>query len=525
MSRLEVQAETVKLARLLGVPESRLQGYAQLDAVRLRAIRESASAAIFDDARPMLVRVAAASKLLPVPLIALVAEKIFGTMLCARTVGLIAPQRALEVTLKLPDAFLADASSQIDPRSVKELIAGIPVARVKSVAAQLIQRGDYVTMGRFVDYVPRETIRSVIESIGDNAVLLHTAFFVENKSRLNDIMDLLSESRMREIVRLAGRAESGVWPEALALMNQVSREWRGKIGDLTADEDAEFLTQMLKLTQDANLWDALLPVIACMSPEHRRKLAQIPALANAEVLHSIITSAHVNGLWAELLPLVSFMDADARKTAAQVVEHLPQEVLIGLIEAADAGKLWPDLIGILSDMDETEKRQIVGLIGEQHDSILERLLQAVQSHDLWGPILPLVAYMGETARKTAARVVPGFPVEVLQRLIATANTLSLWPELIGILADMEKKEQRDVIGLMLLQTDEVLRALLAAVQGRRLWADLLPLLPDIGDADLRRLVYLLPGNADLQELKTHAVRLSLWQRIEAPVRERFSGVQ
>lgn len=439
MSRLGVQAETIKLARLLGVPESRLQGYAHLDAVSLRAIRESASAAIFDDARPMLVRVAAASKLLPVPLIALVAEKIFGTMLCARTVGLIAPQRALEVTLKLPDAFLADASSQIDPRSVKEFIAGIPVARVKTVAAQLIQREDYVTMGRFVDYVPRETIRSVIESIGDNAVLLHTAFFVENKSRLNDIMDLLPESRLREIVRLAGRPESGVWAEALALMNQVSREWCGRIGDLTADEDAVFLTQMLKLTQDADLWDALLPVIACMSPQHRRKLAQIPVLADVQILNAIIYSTHVNGLWAEFLPLVGFMGADARKAAAQVMEHLPQELLAGLIEAADTEKLWPALIGILTDM--------------------------------------------------------------------------------------QKREQREVIGLVLQQADGVLRALFEAVQGRHLWASLLPLLHDLSDADVKRLAHLLPDYADLHEIEIHAVRLGLWQRLEAPLRERFSSIQ
>ena len=524
MSRLEVQAETIKLARLLGVPESRLQGYSHLDAVSLRAIRESASAAIFDDARPMLVRVAAASKLLPVSLIAMVAEKIFGTMLCARTVGLIAPQRALEVTLKLPDAFLADASSQIDPRSVKELIAGIPVARVKTIAAQLIQRRDYVTMGRFVDYVPRETIRSVIESIRDNAVLLHVAFYVENKSRLNDIMDLLPESRLREIVRLAGGAHSEMWPEALALMNQVSPQWRGRIGDLTAAEDTNFLTGLLRRTQETDLWDALLPVIGCMSVASRRKLAQIPALADAEVLQGIIHSAHANDLWAELLPLVSFMGVDARKAAAQVVEHLPQKVLVGLIEAASAENLWPDLIGILSDMDETEKRLIVGLIGEQDDSILKQLLVAVHAEDLWGQVLPLVAYMGKPARKTAARVVPGLSEDVLQRLLTTADALNLWSDLIGILVDMDKSEQQQVVGLILLQTDDVLGALLEASHSQSLWADLLPLLHDLADADLHRLARLLPQRADLQELEAQAVRLGLWHRMEIPLRERFVGV-
>lgn len=409
MSRLEAQAERIKLARLFEVPEERLQKLAHLDAADLRAIREAASGVIFDDARPVLMRAAAASKLLPVSALALVGEKVFGSMLCARIAGLIAPQRALEVTLKLPDAFLAKVSSQIDPRSAKEVIAGIPVQRVKAVAALLIERGDYVTMGRFVDHIPRETIRSVIEDIRDNAVLLHVAFYVENKSRLNDIIDLLPETRLREIVKLSARKGADIWPEALALMNQVSPEWRGLIGDLTADEDAAFLTQMLQLTQEADLWDALLPVIACMSPLHLRKLAQLPALADVEVLRSIVASAHANGLWASLLPLVAHMPEPARKAAASVVENLPREVLQQLLETASAQNLWPDLIGVLLMMDATEKQEVARLIGEQDESLLQDLLAAVDAADLWADILPLMSDLQESVRPTAARLLARFP--------------------------------------------------------------------------------------------------------------------
>lgn len=514
MSRLEAQAERIKLARLLDVPESRLHFLEAVDAASLRAIRETASAVIFDDARATLTRVATASKLLPVAMVALVGERIFGSMLCARIAGLIAPQRALEVSLRLSDAFLARVASQIDPRSAHEVIAGIPLPRVQAVAALLIARGDYVTMGRFVDYLSRDTIRGVIDTIRDNAVLLHVAFYVEDKTKLDDLIDLLPPARLLELVRLSGHADTGVWPEALALMNQVSPQWRGRIGDLTASEDTAFLGGLLQLTQQGDLWDAMLPVIGCMSAAHRHRLAQLPALADVAVLRSIIASAHGVGLWAELLPFVSHMPAPTRRAAAQVMEHLPHDILLGLIAAANAQGLWPDLIRILADMDGDEKRQIVQLIGAQDDAVLEQLLQAVDAGNLWGEVLPLVGLMGERARKTAARLVPTFPAAVLQRLIAAAERLNLWAELLAILQDMAVGERQAVLRLILQQDDAELHALVAAVQGGQLWSRLLPLLQDLPDADLQRLIALLPQNADRASLEASARKLGLWPGLQ-----------
>ena len=61
MSRLDLAAETTKLARLLNVPEAQLAWMQPLGAERMRALRERINAAVFDDTRPMLVRVAASS--------------------------------------------------------------------------------------------------------------------------------------------------------------------------------------------------------------------------------------------------------------------------------------------------------------------------------------------------------------------------------------------------------------------------------------------------------------------------------
>lgn len=409
MSRLAVLAETQKLARLLGVAPEKLDYLRALDAEQLRSLRERLSASLFDGTRPMFQRVALASKLLPNALVALIGEKIFGPMLCARVAGLLPPDSALDVALRLPDAFLADVSAELDPRSAHGVIARMPAKRVIAVAAVLIQRGDFVTMGRFVDYLPQAIIKATIDSIGDDAALLKTAFFVENKATLNQLVSLMPLPRIRAMVALAGQ-HSELWTEALALMSYVDDGWKRKIGDLAADQDEAVLTALVKTAQSQQLWDSLLPIVGCMSAASQQKLARLPAIANAEVLGSIVQAADDNQLWAQLLPLLSHMPEATRKTAAQIVEHLPQGVPDRLLEAANQLKLWPELLDIVSLMDADEKSHMAHLIGKQPDAVLGRLLEMVSERQLWPQLLPQAGLMEPQA---------------LQRLQALAARLGL----------------------------------------------------------------------------------------------------
>ena len=396
MSRLDLVAETTKLARLLSTEESELEYLQKLGSQSLRELRERINGSVFDDTRPMFVRVAAASKLLPAPAIALIGEKVFGPLLCARVAGLLPPERALDVAVRLPDTFLADVAVQLDPRSAREVIGRMPAARVAAVAAVLVQRGDYVTMGRFVDYLSRETIKTTIDSIRDNAALLHVAFYVESKAKLNDIVGLMATERLRAIVLVAGAEGSNLWDEALALMSHLSPEWCRKIGDLAADQDEAVLTRLLRTVHQQNLWDSLLPVIAQMSEHSRQKLARLPALAEAEVLATVVGAADREELWDSLLPLVSQMLEPTRRAAAQVVEHLAPDMMQRLLESVQRGELWGDLIGLLTLMDESERTKIAQLIVQQDESLLTQLLKVTHARELWPRLLPLLSVMPES---------------------------------------------------------------------------------------------------------------------------------
>lgn len=395
MSRLNLQAEITKLARLLGVVERELDYLQPLGHEALRALRERGTAAVYDDARPMLQRVAAASKLLPVPVIARVGEKIFGALLCARVAGLMPPERALEVALKLPDAFLAEVAVQLDPRSAHEVIGRMPAARVAAVAALLVQQRDWITMGRFVDFLSRDTIKAVIEGLDDDAALLHVAFYVENRARLNDIAGLLAEQRLRRLVALATAQGSGLWAEALSLMSQLEPTVCRRLGDMASEQDESTLLQMLRTAQDQGLWDAMLPVIACMSEAGRERLLRLPALADPEVLSSVIAACDREQLWDRFLPLVGQMAEPMRRAAAQAVERLPVDTLQRLFDAVQRAGLWADLVGLLPLIDADERRNIARLMLQQPEVLLEQLLKATHARRLWPQLLPLMTAMTE----------------------------------------------------------------------------------------------------------------------------------
>lgn len=475
MSQLEVLAETVKLARLLGVEPEELDYLKSLDAAQLRELRERLSEAEFQRTRPMFLRIAQAAKLLPNSLVATIGEKIFGAVLCARIAGLLPPDRALDLAARMPDAFLADVSVELDPQSARQVISAMPTKRVVAIALILVGRGDYITMGRFVGYLSEEVIGAAMSAVSSDEALLRTAFFVESKGKLNSLIGLLPESRLRSSILLAADEHSSLWTEALALMDHANDSWKRKIGDLAAAQDESVLVSMMQAAQRLQVWDSVLPLVGHMSEQSQRKVASLPGLADPEVLNSIIEAAEMHSLWADLLPLVGHMHERARRVAAQVVEHLPREVLQNLLAAANQSHLWADLVSILKLMDAGEQRNVVRLIGEQDEDVLRQLMLAMDRAGLWGDVLPLVRLMDAPARRTAARLLPQFPQKVLMRLIETVDHLDLWADLFAMSRDMDDTELGTIAGLLAQQEQEVLERLIRGADQHDLWPQLLAL--------------------------------------------------
>lgn len=381
MSTLAQRAEVLKLARVLGTPPSQLEYLHKLDAATIRRLREQTSASLFDADRKLFQRIAATTKLLPAQLIAIIAEKAIGPLLCARTTGLLPPERAVEISRRLKAGFLADLCIELDPRSARDVIAAMPGDRVVEVSRELARRGEYITMGRFVDCLDDDAIRATMADLRDDEVLLRIGFFVEDKQRLSDIIDLLPRERLLNIVRVAAGGDAELWPEALSMINSIEDAQRRQMANLAAELEESAIVRMIESTQAQGLWPAMLPVVAMMNSDSQRRLINLPALQN-------------------------------------------EAVLIAIIQAADSAELWHQLLQLIALMDSDSQRHLINMPVLQNEAVLAAFIQAVDSADLWTQLLPLVALMDNAGQARAARAAESQGAAVVARLTESLRALA-----------------------------------------------------------------------------------------------------
>ncbi|MFI6306845.1 hypothetical protein ACIBCH_33610 [Amycolatopsis thailandensis] len=216
------QAEILKLARVLGTSPERLSYLENVDAAELQAFREQVTDTLFDANLAALERMAMASKLVPSPILAKIAEKVFGPLLCARIAGLVDVSRGVDVAKRLKPQFLSDVAAELDPRRASAIIARIPLDTVVAVADELVRREDWITVGRFVGHLPDPTVRRALGVIGDKA-LIRIAFVLDDKSRIDHVLGLLSEARFRGLLQVAA-ADEDLWAPVLDLLTHLSEK-------------------------------------------------------------------------------------------------------------------------------------------------------------------------------------------------------------------------------------------------------------------------------------------------------------
>jgi hypothetical protein len=187
---LDTEAEVLKLARLLQCDPERLSYLERVPAQDIHALREQVTEMLFTAHDGILRRLATASRLLPVGVVASIGQRAFGPMLSARIASLLEPQRAVEIAAWLPTDFLADVAVELDPRRARDVLAGMPTGQLAAVTRELARRGEYVTMGSFVGHLGDEALAAAIETLDDRS-RQQTALVVEDRQRLDEIVELL----------------------------------------------------------------------------------------------------------------------------------------------------------------------------------------------------------------------------------------------------------------------------------------------------------------------------------------------
>ncbi|MER5884425.1 hypothetical protein ABT160_11405 [Streptomyces sp. NPDC001941] len=357
MDKLRNRAETRKIAALLDEEPERLAFLAALPAEDVRRLREQAVAALHDGQPEMLDRIAGATKLVPAGVAAAISQKALGPRLAAAVAGRLDAGRAADIIEKLPVAFTAESCAHLDPRAIGGIVDKLDEGLVVRISVALAERGDHLTMGRFVGHLRDHALERILPQVADD-VVLRTGFAVDRPERLGRIVELMGEERLARVV---ASAADGLWPEALAVAGMVEGGQRAAIAALAAAQPSEVLDGLVAVVAEQDLWESLLPLVALLGEEERRRVAGLPSLSAPGVLEGIVRAVVDTGLWAEFLPLVELLPPASRTVVAGAAARLSDEELDALAREVDKRDLWELVLPLVELMDDAGKERVFAL--------------------------------------------------------------------------------------------------------------------------------------------------------------------
>jgi Mg/Co/Ni transporter MgtE len=208
----ESRAEAIKLARLLRIDAIKPPDYlVKLPASELVAYSDAVAELLYDDELTLMRRMVDAAPLLPAQMLASVAERALGPIICARLLGLLEPQRAAEIARNLSVEFVAEVAAELDPRCAVDVVTALPDEQVLSIAVTLAASKEYVAMGRIVTHLGQGALADCIEELTDED-LLRIAFVLDDKSQLKQLVEVVGRERMQRM--LADAPSLGLSEEA-----------------------------------------------------------------------------------------------------------------------------------------------------------------------------------------------------------------------------------------------------------------------------------------------------------------------
>lgn len=296
MHDFDIDAERIKLERLLGADEGSLAYLNSTHSSVVRAFREDFSDALYRRHQDNYARLAKLSRVLPVGASAKLAETVLGSVLGAGVAGEMDPDRAGKLAGKLSATFLAKLSVHLEPHRAAKIIGKIPQDVIVAVAQELVDKEEYITLARFVTAIDSQTLRAVMDAIPSADALLRVGIFVEQRESLSDLLEQLSEQRRSEILTAATAAN--LWPQMLVLLTHLNDKMKGVMGDAVVALGAGLMALILETCREHKLWEPLILTVANMSGENRRLVLALPLLHDTEMLRSLLEDIHSESLWS-----------------------------------------------------------------------------------------------------------------------------------------------------------------------------------------------------------------------------------
>lgn len=474
---LETRAELDKLGHLLGLSADDLENLAVGGANNLRRFRQRVNQHIFNQRRDRFRRLETFTRLLPKSVVARLAESAFGPRLSGRVVGEMDPIRAFKIAKRLPPEFLADTARHVDPPRVREIIRRLPADVIRDAALVMVAREDYITLGRFADALSAPAIRAVVAAVHDDAVLLHIAFYMEEKSQLTSVVHMIDNERVASIMRTG--TEHDLWPEALSVIDNVDDVLRGRLANIMADQDEATLDGLVGVAHEQNLWGPVLRGLAAMNPKHHRKIVNLPSVKDEAVLGRLVNTAYDEGLLEAALPLVRPMRAEWQKVVAHAALQQGPEIAEAAMWAAHNADQWDVAIQLFEYTNASERDMLARLPIVTNKHVLDGLIRTAARIDKLGLLLDFVERMETQGQRGAAELSLANEGELLESILDAARTTEGgWAPVAVALSTVDRDQLSHAGQVYRRQSDADRAAFQAAAREKGVWDNLEPALED-----------------------------------------------
>lgn len=215
------RAETQRLARVLGVDLDELDFLVDAPVEALVELRHGVQDRLLERSREEFERAVALADMIPRGMAATLAQRVMGPVLGGRAASLLSPGLTAELATRLPAEFLADVAGHVDLRHVGPLIGGIPVDTMADTGAVLRRREEWIVLSAFVGHVPDAKLRTLLD-VFDGEALLRSGFVIEDTSRLDPVIAMLSDARLDELLTAA--YDHDLWAEAVSVASLIGDE-------------------------------------------------------------------------------------------------------------------------------------------------------------------------------------------------------------------------------------------------------------------------------------------------------------
>lgn len=358
MARLAVQAEIIKLARILHVPEQQLVFMQFLEPESLRQFRFAILERLQNQQKKRFRSLAVWVSWLPRWISVFWVKHFLDPFIVAQIAVYLSTESSYRIARHLPAKTIAAIAVHLDPRLARELLGYLTTHQITDISRVLLQQRDFVTMGRFVSMLSDTVLQDVALIVENESDLLEIAFYIESREQIDHLVHVLPRPRIEKALLIIGDPEQRqMWPKVLALMSYISYGLKQELGDLAVQQGEPVINAIIQATQEDQLWEDMLPVVACLSAQAQNFVANLPALRRVEIIRSIVEAADRCDLWADMLVIVNYMQDEARDVVAAAIAQIDEQVLHHIAYASLLRSQWEVTFDIMRRMPAGKQQQ------------------------------------------------------------------------------------------------------------------------------------------------------------------------